>query len=67
MEESKAENDEDTNDVPVRYVPEQLDMNDPALEAFADVFARFQLPAAETSVSDTSFDTFNRPTHSISG
>ena len=59
--------EEDTNDVSVEYVPEQLDLNDPALEAFADVFARFQLPAAETSVRDTSFDTFNRMTHSISG
>jgi len=42
--------DGDTNDVSVEYVPEQLDLKDPALEAFADVFARFQLPTAETSV-----------------
>ena len=28
----------------VEYVPESLDVNDPALEAFSNVFARFQLP-----------------------
>ena len=28
----------------VEYVSEQLDVKGPALEAFSDVFARFQLP-----------------------
>jgi splicing factor 3B subunit 2 len=32
------------------YVSEQLDLNDAGLEAFSDVFARFQLPPDETSV-----------------
>ncbi len=39
-----AKQDEDANDVSVEYVPEQLDLKDPALEAFADVFARFPAP-----------------------
>ena len=34
----------------VEYVSEQLDVKDPALEAFSDVFARFQLPKDEGSV-----------------
>ncbi|KAH9928568.1 uncharacterized protein BXZ73DRAFT_48338 [Epithele typhae] len=35
----------------VEYVSEQLDVKDPALEAFSDVFARFQLPPeASTNV-----------------
>ena len=38
------------SDVSVEYVPEQLDVKDPALEAFSDVFARFQLPASEPTV-----------------
>jgi splicing factor 3B subunit 2 len=35
----------------VEYVSEQLDVTDSALEAFSDVFARFQLPPEESSVS----------------
>ncbi|KAH8117397.1 hypothetical protein DFH11DRAFT_1574767 [Phellopilus nigrolimitatus] len=31
----------------VEYVPEPLEVKDPALEAFSDVFARFQLPPDE--------------------
>ncbi|KIK68056.1 hypothetical protein GYMLUDRAFT_155584 [Collybiopsis luxurians FD-317 M1] len=34
----------------VEYVPEQLDVSGSALEAFSDVFARFQLPPDESSV-----------------
>ena len=34
----------------VEYVSEQLDLNDASLEAFADVFARFQFPPEESSV-----------------
>ena len=34
----------------VEYVFEQLDVNGPGLEAFSDVFARFQLPPEEPSV-----------------
>lgn len=34
----------------VEYVSEQLDINDASLEAFADVFARFQFPPEESSV-----------------
>ncbi|KAJ8522887.1 hypothetical protein ONZ45_g606 [Pleurotus djamor] len=36
----------------VEYVSEQLDVSDPALEAFSDVFARFQLPPDEVSGKD---------------
>jgi len=35
----------------VEYVSEQLDLQDAGLEAFSDVFARFQLPADESAVS----------------
>ena len=31
----------------VEYVPERLDVDDPSMEAFSDVFARFQLPEEE--------------------
>jgi splicing factor 3B subunit 2 len=34
----------------VVYVSEQLDVKDAALEAFSDVFARFQLPPDEEIV-----------------
>ena len=34
----------------VEYVSEPLDLNDASLEAFADVFARFQFPPEESSV-----------------
>lgn len=40
--------DEDEN---VEYVYEQLDANGSVLEAFSDVFARFQLPPEESAVS----------------
>lgn len=31
----------------VEYVPERLDVNEWSIEAFSDVFARFQLPEEE--------------------
>jgi splicing factor 3B subunit 2 len=34
----------------VEYVPEQLDVKGSTLEAFSDVFARFQLPPDESTV-----------------
>ena len=34
----------------VEYVPESLELKDPALEAFSNVFARFQAPAETTTV-----------------
>ena len=34
----------------VEYVSEQLDVNGAALEAFSDVFARFQAPPESSSV-----------------
>ena len=34
----------------VEYVSEQLDVKGPALEAFSDVFARFQLPPDASTV-----------------
>jgi len=40
----------DVVDQNVEYVSEQLDIKDAALEAFSDVFARFQLPADDTPV-----------------
>ena len=43
MEEDKPQN--------VEYVSEQLDVKDPALQAFSNVFARFQAPAETTTVS----------------
>lgn len=36
--------------VNIEYVSEQLDIKGPALEAFSDVFARFQLPTEESEV-----------------
>ena len=42
----------------VEYVSEQLDLNDASLEAFADVFARFQLPPEESSVRCSCFFLF---------
>ena len=43
---------EDAADGPqnVEYVSEQLDVKDPSLEAFSNVFARFQLPPETTTV-----------------
>lgn len=38
-------------DVSVEYVSEQLDVSGVGLEAFSDVFARFQLPPDEPTVS----------------
>ena len=53
----------------VEYVPEQLDVKGSALEAFSDVFARFQLPPESSSArhkppiphSHYSYDTRIRP------
>jgi splicing factor 3B subunit 2 len=36
--------------VNVEYVSERLDVPDAALEAFSDVFARFQLPPESSNV-----------------
>jgi splicing factor 3B subunit 2 len=43
----------------VEYVSEPLDLNDASLEAFADVFARFQFPPEESSVCSFFFSTYN--------
>lgn len=45
-------------DINVEYVSEQLDVKGPALEAFSDVFARFQLPP-ESTVRLYLFGTFS--------
>ncbi|CAA7271100.1 unnamed protein product [Cyclocybe aegerita] len=47
----KDEEREDGEDKPsnVEYVSEQLDITDAGLEAFSDVFARFQLPPEEST------------------
>jgi splicing factor 3B subunit 2 len=37
-------------DMAVDYVSERLDVSDAALEAFSDVFARFQLPPELSTV-----------------
>jgi splicing factor 3B subunit 2 len=37
-------------DTSFEYVSERLDVSDSALEAFSDVFARFQLPADTSNV-----------------
>ncbi|KAI5124559.1 hypothetical protein M0805_003081 [Coniferiporia weirii] len=47
----KAEDEE--NEHYVEYVPEPLGAKDPALEAFSDVFARFQLPSDDLSSKAT--------------
>lgn len=39
----------------VEYVSEQLDVKDPALEAFSNVFARFQLPPETATVRGISY------------
>lgn len=39
----------------VEYVSEQLDIQGTALEAFSDIFARFQLPPDESSVRADNF------------
>ena len=41
---------EDEKPQHVEYVSEQLDVKDPALEAFSNVFARFQAPTEVTTV-----------------
>ncbi|KAF9473856.1 DUF382-domain-containing protein [Pholiota conissans] len=41
----------------VEYVSEQLDLSDAGLEAFSDVFARFQLPPDESAQGRTSDST----------
>ncbi|KAG6820037.1 hypothetical protein H0H93_006272 [Arthromyces matolae] len=42
------------DDINVEYVSEQFQLSDSALEAFSDVFARFQLPPDEKSGDTTS-------------
>ncbi|KAJ3496473.1 hypothetical protein NLJ89_g10481 [Agrocybe chaxingu] len=46
-----VQQDEEREDEPsnVEYVSEQLDITDSGLEAFSDVFARFQLPPEEST------------------
>jgi hypothetical protein len=46
----KKEDEDEPMDVNVEYVSEQLDIKGSALEAFSDVFARFQTSANESSV-----------------
>jgi len=41
----------------VVYVSEQLDVKDAALEAFSDVFARFQLPPDQDTVRPSDLHT----------
>ena len=48
--EAKMEIDDDMDLANVEYVSEQLDIKGPALEAFSDVFARFQPPPEEITV-----------------
>ncbi|EPQ57816.1 DUF382-domain-containing protein [Gloeophyllum trabeum ATCC 11539] len=43
--------EEDEQKVNAAYVPEPLDIKDPSLEAFSNVFARFQLPPDESEVN----------------
>lgn len=43
--------EEDEQKVNAAYVPEPLDIKDPSLEAFSNVFARFQLPPDESEQS----------------
>ncbi|KAF8326893.1 DUF382-domain-containing protein [Amanita rubescens] len=50
--EAKMEIDDDMDLANVEYVSEQLDIKGSALEAFSDVFARFQPPPEEITVKD---------------
>ena len=51
VKQEEEEEDGDGKEVSiVEYVSEPLDVNDAGLEAFADVFARFQFPPEESSV-----------------
>ncbi|KAF8735529.1 hypothetical protein AX14_001898 [Amanita brunnescens Koide BX004] len=50
--EAKMEIDDDVDLSNVEYVSEQLDIKGAALEAFSDVFARFQPPPEEVTVKD---------------
>ena len=47
----KQEQDEPVGNV--EYVIEQLDVKDPALQAFSDIFARFQAPQDYVEVRRT--------------
>lgn len=47
----KAEDPESESEPNIEYVSEQLDVKGSALEAFSDVFARFQLPPETSTVS----------------
>lgn len=47
---SEKESEVESRTANVEYVSEQLDLSDAGLEAFSDVFARFQLPPDESSV-----------------
>ena len=52
MDEKKAPVGDDEMEEDVEYVTEQLEVPEFALEAFSDVFARFQAPTEETSVRE---------------
>ncbi|KDR81359.1 hypothetical protein GALMADRAFT_113566 [Galerina marginata CBS 339.88] len=51
---SMEDDESDVKPSIVEYVSEQLDLNDAGLEAFSEVFARFQLPPEESSQGRTS-------------
>ena len=57
---SQGRTERDERSSNVEYVSEQLDLTDAGLEAFSDVFARFQLPPEESSVRRT-FSLFSPP------
>ncbi|KIK92151.1 hypothetical protein PAXRUDRAFT_26808 [Paxillus rubicundulus Ve08.2h10] len=50
---SKREHSVDPAYDNVEYVVEQLDVKDPALEAFSDIFAKFQAPTEYTEAKDS--------------
>ncbi|KIO32760.1 hypothetical protein M407DRAFT_211412 [Tulasnella calospora MUT 4182] len=55
---SEMETDTEGVEPAVEYVPEALDVQ-PGMEAFSDVFARFQLPSESEAVKET--DATNKP------
>jgi len=59
--------EEDERPANVEYVSEQLDLSDAGLEAFSDVFARFQLPPEESSVRVMCLSLSLMPTYVLPG
>jgi hypothetical protein len=51
VERIDVDESDDGNESQVEYVSEQLDVKGSAFESFSDVFARFQLPPEEVTVS----------------